>query len=159
VGLSKRLFTSLVIIFTYIPTVVRADLGNEYKSQKEQKEFLSYDKAQFTTNEGCGFRYQVLKNGDLYSLYPAKCIDPSNDNPEIQIWKRGNIYSVEKSSRRECNTGSYGINCVNIGSEIQYKVKNCKLLRYGRSTRDSYAGEITETEIATCRPGFTQRSK
>jgi len=173
-GLIRRLFPSLVIIFTSIPTVVRADLGNEYKSQEEQKESLSWDRAQFT-GRGCMAkirvledrfkrndteqRYQILKNGDLYRLYTLKCFDQDNDDPEIKTDRIGNIYSVERSSRRECNSGSYGINCANIGSEIQYKSVNCRLVRYGRSTRNSYVGEITETEIATCRPGFTQRSK
>jgi len=161
VGLSKRLFAPLVIIFTSIPILVRADLGNEYESQKRQKESLSWDNAPFTGR--CDFRkdearYQILKNGDIYSLYPGICW--SGPNAGILKHKEANIYSVRRTSRRECNSGSFGINCRTITYEAQYKVKNCKLLKYVRTIDgDGRVGEIEESVIATCRPGFTQRSK
>jgi len=157
VGLSKRLFASLVIIFTSIPILVRADLGNEYESQKRQKESLSWDNAQFTnqcrSSKPAEERYQVLKNGDVYRLSPAQCY--GGFGLEITTRKQGNIYSVERWSKRECNTSSYGINCDDVSFEAQWKVQNCALFRYFRKIPN----EIQRFEEGTCREGFTQRNK
>jgi len=141
--LFKRLFNSLVIVFTCIPAVVRADyITDETKCER----LASFDKAQFNAVVD-GVRYQILEGGDICLILPIPA-----GTVKTFIDRRGNLYAKNPKICWDCPTKEGYL----IPSFLEFKINDCKLYSY--ETFDA-TGKTIQKHIGTCREGFDLRKE
>jgi len=149
--LFKRLFAPLVIFFTSIPAVVRA---NYYTDETKCEQLASFDKAQFNA-EVEGARYQILEGGDICLIFPI----PGTSKTFIDRW--GNLYAENIRVCLDCPTKEGYI----FPSFRKFKINDCKLYSYEYDTfhatdgKTLRPGKTIQKHIGTCREGFDQRKK
>jgi len=158
-NLLRRALLPVVIGLISNTMVARADLEDEYNVQQ----LASFERAQFVDEGSSLTRYHLLKNGDIYIIGPSPwAYKDSPISARTLTIRIGNLNETNRTSGNTCYYGNNFACAVNIViTETEYKIKDCKLYKYQRQqyTRGGEFGKIEMKHLATCREGFSQRSK
>jgi len=116
------------------------------------QESATFDRAQFYKEGSPQLRYHILKNGDIYKIGPNPFCT-GYCSPTF-INREGNLNETRTS------LGSM-YTCKFCYTQIEYRIEDCKLYAYFRHqyTVGGDFGKIKREYMATCREGFSQRSK